>query len=315
MHPIITTESRPEAMADVPGICELPLTRAVVQYRDVHELYRRGGRIQDIGLAVVVEGRFASSVRAMDLGSADVKYLNLASELVILDWVYDPTLEHMRTLANAGVDGAASAGTRPPGELRRYCFDLALRVLERRGFSPLTRPTLLRIGFRDICKDLDLHESTVVRIVTGPGEVTRVHLDYDANALVFRPTGARPCRLTEDAVREVFPRVRVAPLDSADPNGPRAYQFRFGIPVTFGELRASLLAMRRGLGHLVARFEPERFKSVGGLLSTFGERATLERIASRGRETGGWIAGRAERPLAVDQQSGSGRQETCTMVH
>ena len=193
MDPTITTESRPEAMADVPGICELPLTRAVVQYRDVHELYRRGGRIREIGLAVVVAGRFASSVRAMDLGSAEVKYLNLASELVILDWVYDPTLAHLRTLANAG-GGAKTAGyPRPSGDLRRYCFDLALRVLERRGFSPLTRPTLLRIGFRDICKDLDMHESTAVRIVTGAGEVTRVYLDYDANALVFRRTGARPC--------------------------------------------------------------------------------------------------------------------------
>ncbi|NNF28741.1 MAG: hypothetical protein HKN73_16070, partial [Gemmatimonadetes bacterium] len=72
---LISTESRPEAMADVPGVCEVPLTRAVVQYRDVHELDYLGGRIQDIGMAVVVEGRFASSSRVIDLGSADVKYL------------------------------------------------------------------------------------------------------------------------------------------------------------------------------------------------------------------------------------------------
>ena len=110
MHPITATESRPEAMADVPGICELPLTRAVVQYRDVHELYLRGGRIQDIGLAVVIEGRFAASVRAVDLGSAEVKYLNLASELVILDWVYDRTLAHIGTLAASGDDRAGTAG-------------------------------------------------------------------------------------------------------------------------------------------------------------------------------------------------------------
>ena len=43
------SESRPEAMADVPGICELPLTRAVVQYRDIHEIDLLGGKIQDIG--------------------------------------------------------------------------------------------------------------------------------------------------------------------------------------------------------------------------------------------------------------------------
>ena len=315
MHPIITTESRPEAMADVPGICELPLTRAVVQYRHVHELYRHGGRIQDIGLAVVVEGRFASSVRAMDLGSAEVKYLNLASELVILDWVYDPTLTHLRTLAASGNDGEGTGDTRPSGELRRYCFDLALRVLGRRGFSPLTRPTLLRIGFRDVCKDLDLHESTVVRIVTGPGEVTRVSLDYEANALVFRPTGTWPCAPVEHAIREVFPTLQVRPVGSADPNGGGAYEVRFGVPVTFGELRTSLLTMRRGLGRLAARFEPERFRSVRSLLSTFGERATLDRIASRGGEAGEWRPASGESPLAGHDPSGAGRQETRTVVH
>ena len=49
------TYARPEAMGDVPGICELPLTRAIVQYRDVHEMDAPGGRIEDIGLALVVE--------------------------------------------------------------------------------------------------------------------------------------------------------------------------------------------------------------------------------------------------------------------
>ena len=284
MHPTTTTESRPEAMADVPGLCELPLTRAVVQYRDAHELNRSGGRIQDIGLAVVIEGRFASSVRAMDLGSAEVKYLNLASELVILDWVYDPTLEHIRALAAAARNAAATAGLGPSGELRRYCFDLALRVLDRRGFSHLTRPTLLRIGFRDLCKDLDLHESKVVRIVTGSGEVTRVHLDYDANALVFRPTSASLGRKMERAIREIFPRLSIQRPPGGDSSGSPAWEVRFGVPVTFAELRASLLAMRRGLSHLFARFEPERFRSVDGLLATFGERATLDRFARHGGE-------------------------------
>ena len=315
MHPIITTESRPEAMADVPGICELPLTRAVVQYRDAHELYRSGGRIQDIGLAVVVEGRFASSVRAMDLGSAEAKYLNLASELVILDWVYDPTLAHIRALTAAGRDAAATAGSGPSGQLRRYCFDLALRVLDRRGFSHLTRPTLLRIGFRDLCKDLDLHESTVVRIVTGGGEVTRVHLDYDANALVFRPAGPSLANRMERAIREIFPGLRIQRSASDDSGGSPAWQVRFGVPVTFSELRASLLAMRRGLTHLFARFEPERFRSVEGLLDTFGERATLDRFASPGEE-GDWQETRGGSPSAGQATPGAGLEHpTALSVH
>ena len=290
MHRMITTESRPEALADVPGICELALTRAVVQYRDTHELYRPGGRIQDIGLAVVLEGRFASSVRAIDLGSARVKYLNLASELVILDWVYDATLAHLRTLAAAD-EAAAAAGERAsagdPGadasrnrrQLRRYCFDLALRVLNRRGFSPLTRPTLLRIGFRDVCKDLDLHENTVVRIVTGRGTVTRVHLDYEANTLVFGATTPDAARMLEGVLREVFPGLDVKRPPRGEPHRHETRHVRFGIPVDFDEVRGSLLRMRGGLGHLIARFEPERYRAVGGVVSTFGERATLDRLS------------------------------------
>ena len=315
MHPIILTEGRPEAMADVPGICELPLTRAVVQYRDAHELYRASGRIQDIGLAVVIEGRFASSVRAVDLGSAEVKYLNLGSELVVLDWVYEPTLAHIQALSGSVRDPAATAGPGPSGELRRYCFDLALRVLDRRGFSHLTRPTLLRIGFRDLCKDLDLHESTVVRIVTGRGEVTRARLDYDANALVFRSTGPSLGRKMEAAIREIFPAQPVEPLAPRDPGGSGAWQVRFGVPVTFAELRASLLAMRRGLNHLFARFEPARFRSVEGMLATFGERATLERFVRHGREGDGRGTGGRRSPLEHGR-SGAEPEHTLPMsVH
>lgn len=290
MHRMITTESRPEAMADVPGICELALTRAVVQYRDTHELYRPGGRIQDIGLAVVLEGRFASSVRAIDLGSARVKYLNLASELVILDWVYDTTLAHLHTLAAADEATSAAgeqASADEPGtdagrnrrRLRRYCFDLALRVLNRRGFSPLTRPTLLRIGFRDVCKDLDLHENTVVRIVTGRRTVTRVHLDYEANTLVFGATTPDAARMLEGVLREVFPGLDVKRPPRGEPHRNETRHVRFGIPVDFDEVRTSLLRMRGGLGHLIARFEPERYRAVGGIVSTFGERATLDRLS------------------------------------
>jgi hypothetical protein len=88
-HTGLQPERRPEAMADVPGVCELPLTRAVVQYRDVHEVHVPGGRIEDIGLGLVLEGRYASSAEVIDLGSAAVKRLDLSAELVVLDWVYE----------------------------------------------------------------------------------------------------------------------------------------------------------------------------------------------------------------------------------
>lgn len=273
MIPSLDTDRRPEAMADVPGVCELPLTRAVVQYRDVHEIDMEGGRIQDIGLALVLEGRYASSAEAVDLGSADVKLLDLSSQLVVLDWVYDPTLEHVTRLVSDAAGGAA--GQRE--ELERFAFRLALRLLERVGFGPLTRPTLLRIGFRDICRDLDLHEGTSVRIVVGPGRVLRAHLDYDGNALLFRTAADRPDGEIETALLEAFPHADARRLIPT-PGGPTGYQVRLPLPLTLGETRSTLAGIRAGLGHLIARFEPERYRSLEPVLSTFGNRETLAQL-------------------------------------
>ena len=273
MHSITSPPHRPEAMSDMPGICELPLTRAVVQYRDEHELDQAGERLRDIGVAVVLEGRFASSVRAIDLGSAEIKFLDLSSELVVLDWVHEPTLAHVRRLANS----ASASGASSPRGLERYCFDLALRILERKGFTPLTRPTLLRIGYRDLCQDLDLHGDAAIRIATAPGQLARVRLDYDANALTFALSSAEAGRDLEDALREVFAGLPASRTPGRA--GAPVHRIRFGVPLDLEEARGSLHRMRRGLGHLVARFEPERYRAIDGLVATFGERETLRRLA------------------------------------
>jgi hypothetical protein len=269
MHLHTTADARPEAMGDVPGVCELPLTRAIVQYRDLHEMDTVGGRIEDIGLALVVEGRFASSSEVVDLGSGAVKVLDLSTELVVLDWVYEPTVDHVAELITA------SATTRSDEALRKYSRRLGIRVLERVGFGPLTRPTFLRVGFRDICRDLDLHEGTSIRLVLGPGRLTRAHLDYDACALVFRTAMREPDRTFERALYEAFPQAelrRREPTGSAD---SLTYEVRFPLPTTLHEARSALAGMRRGLAALVARFEPERYASLARVLETFGARETL----------------------------------------
>lgn len=270
MNPSLLTETLPEAMGDVPGICELPLTRAVVQYRDVHEMDTPGGRIEDIGLALVVEGRFAASAEVLDLGSGHLKVLDLSTELVVLDWVYEPTLDHVASLVTA-----AAAGS-PEGEsLRPYAFRLGLRVLERVGFGPLTRPSFLRIGFRDICRDLDLHEGTSIRIVLGPGRLTRVHLDYDACALLFRTALQRPDAQLEHALLCAFPGAEVRRLVPVRETDSLDYQVRFSLPESLPEAREALGCMRRGLAALVARFEAGRYAEMAPVLETFGARETL----------------------------------------
>lgn len=269
MHASPTTDTRPEAMGDVPGVCELPLTRAIVQYRDVHEMDAPGGRIEDIGLALVVEGRYAATAEAIDLGSGRVKVLDLSTELVVLDWVYEPTLEHVTELITA------AAGTRDEESLGRYAFQLGLRVLERIGFGPLTRPSFLRVGYRDICRDLDLHEGTSIRFVLGPGRLTRASLDYDACALVFKTAFQEPDAQLEHALSEAFPAAELHRVEPVNETDSIAYHVRFPLPTTLSEARGALALMRRGLAALMARFEPDRFVSLEKVMETFGARETL----------------------------------------
>ncbi len=275
MNQSALTDARLEAMGDVPGICELSLTRAVVQYRDVHELDTPGGRIEDIGLALVLEGRYAASSEAVDLGSGQLKTLDLSTELVVLDWVYDPTLAHVNALVSA------AAATRETDPLRQYAFRLGLRVLERVGFGPLSRPTFLRIGFRDICRDFDLHEGTSIRYVLGPGRLARAHLDYDAAALLFRTALQAPDAELEHALLDAFLHAEVRRLVPATLNESLAYQVRFPLPETLDDARTELRAMRSGLAALMARFEPERFQEIGSLTHTFGARETLAGLSDR----------------------------------
>lgn len=272
----IGSEVRPEAMADVPGVCDLPLTKAIVQYRDVHEVDMPGGRIQDIGLALVLDGRYASAVEVVDLGSASVKMLDLSSELVVLDWVYEPTLEYVGALLSARTTGE------PEGEdMRQYCYQMALRVLGRVGFGPLTRATIMRIGFQDICRDLDLHEGTSVRIQLGPHRITRAHFDYDACALVFRTPSPSPDHELEAALMHAFPKQDVLRATPTDGLPDIAYHVRFPLPTSIGEARACLAAARRGLAELLARFEADRFEAVEQTLGTFGARETLAALDLR----------------------------------
>lgn len=281
-HGGLQPERRPDAMADVPGVCELPLTRAVVQYRDVHEVHLAGGRIEDIGLALVLEGRYASSAEVIDLGSATVKRLDLSAELVVLDWVYEPTLDHVHGLVRRAAGSESSAAAQ---DLGTYCFALAVSVLDRVGYGPLTRSSILRIGFRDICRDLDLHEGTSVRILMGPGSLARAHLDYDGAALIFRTASHGPDPLLEDSLSDAFPAEDIRRVLSETVATSVEYQVRFPLPLTLREARDVLGRIREGLSQLVARFEVDRFNSLDRQLRTFGPRETLSRLHLRESRT------------------------------
>jgi hypothetical protein len=205
-----------------------------------------------------------------------VKVLDLSTELVVLDWAYEPTTEHVTELVTA------TAATGDAAELRRYVFLVALRVLERVGFGPLSRPTFLRLGFRDICRDFDLHEGTSIRYVLGPGRVVRAHLDYDTCDLVFRTAMSAPDSILERALSEAFPEGQLRRFDALAPGVPIEYQVRLPIPTSLEEARGGIAAMRRGLSSLMARFEPDRYASLADVLETFGARETLSGLHVQG---------------------------------
>lgn len=266
---------RPEAMLDVPGVCELSLTRAVVHYRGVHELDLVGGRIEDIGLAVVLEGRHPAEAEVVDLGSAALKTLDLSGELVVVDWLHDPALAHLAAQVRT-----AAGGQR--GALERLCAETSIRVLDRAGFTPVTRPVLLRIGFRDICRDLDLHEGTSVRLRVGRGPYVRAHFDYDGNALVFAAASSAAWPEFEGELRQAFPDASLH-RTRAERGLPGGWQVRFTLPHDVTETRHQVDAVRRGLFGLMRRHEPVRYREAARLIETFGARDTLARLlADRG---------------------------------
>lgn len=289
MIPSTGTGVRHETDSLLTGVCELPLTRAVLMYDDRSERGLPGGRISDLGLGVVLDGTRPSRSEVMDLGSAQVRTVPLRGPLVILEWVFASTVRSFR-------EGLAQQ----PKELRRLTSALALKVLERNGFSALTRPLFLRLGFRDLARDLDLHEGTAVRLLLPAGGVVRMHLDYETSSLVARTGVTTRNPSLEGALRDAFSESELLGTRSGDPSGLQSYHLPFPPPTSVAETRQLLRRLRRGFLHLLARFEPERYRVVRNQLDTFGERESLRQLQTVGTD-------RALRRLEVRPAGADGR--------
>jgi len=255
------------------GVCAVPLTRAVLRYRDPGDRSLPGGRIDDIGLGVVLEGRDPARAQLLELGSGNVRTVVLDGPLVILDWVFSSTLRILE-------EGVA----KDPDGFRRSTFSLAMGVLEQSGFSPLTLPLLLRIGFRDLARDLDLHEGTAVRLLLPGSRVARIHMEYETITLTVRTGVADRTPVLEEALRDAFPEARLHVSRSRDAAGIRSYHLPFQLPHGVSETRSLIRRVRRGLLHLLARFEPARYEALQEQVETFGVRDSLRRLRDRGED-------------------------------
>lgn len=267
-----TTHVSADRSARIPGSPDVSVTGAVVQYRQRHR--RRTGveALDDIGVALILEGQCASSCFALDLGSTVPLELDLSAELVVLGWVDMDTLADVRRFA-----AEADRSGRAPRDAGPFCFGVALRALRTLGYSSVTRPSLLRIGFRDVLRDLDPDGARQVRFEIKSGKIARVSLDAEGNALsvTVTPQSPLPDADLESALTEAFP---VAELRRVDQASGAYYQVRLPLPLGMAELRGLLQQVRAGLAHLFWKFEPNRSQVVAEQLATFGRRDSLGRL-------------------------------------
>lgn len=260
---------RPEAAFT--GTCEISLRRAVVPYRDPSERALPGGRIGDLGLGLVLENSDASRSRVLDLGSGEVRFPDLSGPLVLLGWIF-PRL--FRDLTHRLEDPAEGR------EVARLTRPVALHLVAEAGFTPLTRPLHLRMGFRDLCQDLDLHDETAIRLSPSGAGPIRCHLDYDESVLVLRTGRMGPLPELDEALGDAFPSRRL--LRRTRDRGPRSQEYHLVLPVarSLSELRREMGRLRRGFLHLLARFEPERYRALREATAAFGERDSLAPLAA-----------------------------------
>ncbi len=276
---------RTDTLTELPGVAELSLTRAVTLYWDRQLLgASRRRHVDDLGIGVVVQGQYPASCAVVDLGSTRLKELDLSRELVILGWVRDETLVHLARLLE-GDEGDLSSES-----ANHYCFGMVLRVLGEVGFNPLTRATLLRIGYRDLCRDLDPQSPEGIRIDLGTQGIARVGLNADDAVLEIAVDHPRSGAVLEARLAGAFPSMVVA-RGPARTGQVARYEARMPLPVSVSEVRRLMAQLRAGLTRLVAMFEPARFEGVARSIATFGARDTLARFETGASPASGPVSG------------------------
>ncbi len=298
------------------GGCEVDLQRAVVRYTASGERGLAGGRTEDLGVGVVLEAPARGVARVLDIGSGQLRETTLELPLVIFGWIFTgPYRELLRWVARQGEestgrserlpvagnglpgeDDPLSSGVLPPGVLRD--------LLSRLGFGPATRPVFLRAAFRDLALDLDPHEGTAVRLSLSGGGVCRVHLDYDRGVLVCRTGRSTPDRALAAALPDAFPNRTLYRVTSGAGQGTAEFHVHLPDLLSVAEVRNELRRIRRGLLHLLARFDPPRYRAVSDALAGFGERDLLAGVEEAG---GSHPQGRRERIRVPRSAHRSGR--------
>ncbi|CAN5814781.1 hypothetical protein BH23GEM11_BH23GEM11_15000 [soil metagenome] len=252
------------------GGCEAQLVRAVVPYRGIGERGLPGGRSADLGVGVVVEGPTRGRIDVLDLGSGERRQAEVQLPLVVFGWLFTTPFHDLLAWSQARSAETVATAPAPAG-----APGAARSVLSRIGYSPLTRGVFLRAAFRDLSLDLDPHEGTAVRLALPGSGVARVHLDYERGVVVFR-TG----RSTSDpsllpALSDAFPSLPIFRVVSGAGQGTAEMHVHLPELPALADLRDEMRRVRRGLMHLLARFDEARYRVVTRTVAGFGERDLL----------------------------------------
>ncbi len=235
-----------------------------------------------LGLGVVVDGEVPSAAEVMDLGGGAVRTLDLTRRLLVLEWVDGTTVQRLRHLAaslrgDARDPEPALGPTGPPPSSVLSSF--VLELLRRTDFDPLVRPMFLRLGFRDICRDLDPHEEQAVRMATPDGGVFRARLDCgNGRLVVLADPGTRPAPNLPGKLAEAFPQARVLPLASHGVPAGEGYRVERALPTSLADTQAWVSGVREGLLRLMGAYEPDRARTHEEILETFGAADTLSSL-------------------------------------
>jgi hypothetical protein len=259
------SQSYPSELAFTGG-CEVSLERAVVPYRSPDDRALPGGRSSDLGVGVVLEGPREGRVEVLDLGSGLVRSAELSLPLVVFGWIFTTPFRELRAQARRETEGRGGG--------------LAARILSQVGYAPLTRPLFLRAAFRDVALDLDPHEGTAVRLTLPGGGVARAHLEYERGVLVFRTGRSVPNAALAAALPDAFPRRPLFQVLNGAGQGSAELHVHLPELPTLPELRSEIRRVRRGLLHLLARFDEVRYRTVSDTLDGFGARDLLAGVGT-----------------------------------
>jgi hypothetical protein len=270
MNPSIKTSSPVSVSPVLPGIGTLSLRRAVLQTSPDQD---PATYAEDLGMGVVVSQDGQGGVELLELGSGRLRTVTVEGPVVILGWVLLSTFERLQSaLAEERSDS-----------LSRLGWALALRVLEQNGFNAVTRSIILRMGFRDVVRDLDPHEGAAVRLLLDGGGVARIALDPESAGLRIT-TGklAREPRL-EEALQRAFPSAELLAEGAVGAAASQAYLLSFRLPGSVTESRKLVADIRRGIVALLQEMEPRRHQALREHLDVFGARDSLAHLQDEGR--------------------------------